>query len=154
MDELDVEYAGFWVRVGATVIDTLLLMVISYPILISIYGWEYLGFEKIVAGPADLLITWIFPVVAAIWFWSQKQATPGKSALSLRILDADSGKSLSIAQSLGRYLAYFISIIPMGLGLIWVGLDGKKQGWHDKLARTVVVRAKKRGPEPVRFPKA
>jgi hypothetical protein len=32
MDEIDVEYAGFWVRVGATIIDTLLLMIISYPI--------------------------------------------------------------------------------------------------------------------------
>lgn len=154
MDEIDVEYAGFWVRVVATIIDTLLLMIISYPILISIYGWAYLRSEKIVAGPADLLITWILPVVAAIWFWSQKQATPGKAALSLRVLDADSGKSLSIGQGLGRYLGYFISVIPLGLGLIWVGLDRKKQGWHDKLARTVVVRAKKRGPEPVRFPKA
>lgn len=154
MDELEVEYAGFWVRVGATIIDTLLIMVISYPVLISIYGWEYFGSEKIVAGPADFLITWILPAVAVIWFWSQKQATPGKSALSLRILDADSGKSLSIGQSIGRYLAYFVSLIPLGLGLIWVGFDGKKQGWHDKLARTVVVRARNRGPEPVRFPKA
>ena len=154
MDELEVEYAGFWVRVGAAIIDSLLIVVISYPILISIYGWEYFGSKKIVAGPADFLITWILPAVAVIWFWSQKQATPGKSALSLRVLDADTGKSLSVGQSIGRYLAYFVSIIPLGLGLIWVGFDGRKQGWHDKLARTVVVRARNRGPEPVRFPRA
>ena len=154
MDESDVIYAGFWVRVGATIIDTLLIMVITFPLLVSIYGWKHFGSEKILAGPADFLISWVFPAIAVIWFWTQKQATPGKTALSLRVLDAGSGESLSMGQSLGRYLAYFVSIIPRGLGLLWVGFDSKKQGWHDKLAHTVVVRAKNHGPEPVRFPKA
>ncbi|MEO8407836.1 MAG: RDD family protein, partial [Oxalobacteraceae bacterium] len=46
---------------------------------------------------------------------------------------------------------YFVSALPFCLGLIWVGLDKRKQGWHDKLAGTVVVRPKKRGTAPVRF---
>ena len=75
-------------------------------------------------------------------------------ALSLRVLDADSGAALSVGQSIGRYLAYFVSAIPLGLGLIWVGFDTRKQGWHDKLAHSVVVRAKQRGPVAVSFPKA
>ena len=154
MNKSDVEYAGFWVRVGATMIDSLLIMVITFPLLISIYGWNYFGSEKMIAGPADFLISWVFPFVAVVWFWMQKQATPGKAALSLRVLDADSGNNLSIGQSIGRYLGYFVSIIPLGLGLLWVGFDRKKQGWHDKLANTVVVRAKNHGPEPVRFPQA
>jgi uncharacterized RDD family membrane protein YckC len=41
----------------------------------------------------------------------------------------------------------------LGLGLIWVAFDPKKQGWHDKLAGTVVIRSKNRGPEPVKFEK-
>lgn len=154
MDESEVEYAGFWVRVGAAIIDTLLIMVITIPILAFIYGWKYFDSEKLIAGPADLLISWVFPAVAVVWFWTQRQATPGKAALSLRVLDADSGENLSIGQSIGRYLGYFVSIIPFGLGLLWVGLDRRKQGWHDKLAHTVVVRAKNHGPEPVRFPQA
>ena len=154
MDESDVEYAGFWIRVGAAIIDTLLLVVVTYPLLFSIYGWKYLDTDKMFAGPADFLISWVFPAVAVIWFWTQKQATPGKAVLSLRVLDAGSGENLSIGQSIGRYLAYFVSIMPLGLGLIWVGFDRKKQGWHDKLAHTVVVRAKNHGPEPVRFPQA
>lgn len=154
MDESEVEYAGFWVRVGAAIIDTLLIMVITIPILVFIYGWKYFDSEKLNAGPADLLISWVFPAVAVVWFWTQRQATPGKAALSLRVLDADSGENLSIGQSIGRYLGYFVSIIPFGLGLLWVGLDRRKQGWHDKLAHTVVVRAKNHGPEPVRFPQA
>lgn len=154
MHESDFEYAGFWVRAGATIIDTLLIMVITWPILVSIYGWEYFGSKKTLAGPADFLISWVFPAIVVIWFWTVKQATPGKAALSLRVLDAGTGESLTTGQSIGRYLAYFVSSIPLGLGLLWVGFDNKKQGWHDKLANTVVVRAKNRDPEPVRFPQA
>ena len=154
MDESDVEYAGFWVRVGASVIDSLLILAITLPLLVSIYGWKYFESEQVLAGPSDFLISWVFPTIAVVWFWTQKQATPGKSALSLRVLDAGSGESLSVGQSIGRYLAYFVSIVPLGLGLFWVGFDSRKQGWHDKLAHTVVVRAKKHGPEPVRFPQA
>ncbi len=154
MNESEFEYAGFWVRVGASIIDTLLIMIITIPILVSIYGWQHFDSGVLIAGPADFLISWVFPAVAVIWFWTQRQATPGKAALSLRVLDADSGGNLSIGQSIGRYLAYFVSGIPLGLGLIWVGIDKRKQGWHDKLAHTVVVRAKNHGPEPVRFPQA
>lgn len=148
---MEYEYAGFWIRAGATMIDTLLIMVITVPLLIATYGWKYFGSDKVIAGPADFLISWVLPAVAVVWFWTERQATPGKAALSLRVLDADSGKNLSMWQSAGRYLGYFVSIIPLGLGILWVGFDRRKQGWHDKLAHTVVVRAKNQGPEQVRF---
>ena len=106
------------------------------------------------AGPADFLISWILPAIAVIAFWFYRQATPGKSALSLRVLDADTGERLSLGQAVGRYLGYFVSIIPLCIGLIWVAFDSRKQGWHDKLAGTVVVRAKSRGSQPVRFARA
>jgi uncharacterized RDD family membrane protein YckC len=61
-------------------------------------------------------------------------------ALSLRIVDASSGGPASTMQYFGRYLAFFLATIPFGAGLLWVAFDGRKQGWHDKLARTVVVR--------------
>ncbi len=98
MKESEFEYAGFWVRVGATIIDTLVIMVITIPILVSIYGWKYFGSGVLISGPADFLISWVFPAVAVIWFWTARQATPGKSALSLRVLDASSGGNLSIGQ--------------------------------------------------------
>jgi len=87
-------------------------------------------------------------------FWIYKQATPGKMAVSARVVDAKTGNTLTVGQSIGRYLGYFVSAIPLGLGLIWVAFDPKKQGWHDKLAGTVVIRSKNRGPEPVKFEKA
>lgn len=52
---------------------------------------------------------------------------------------------------IGRYLGYFVSMLFLGLGCIWVAFDSRKQGWHDKLAGTVVVRRKGGRAEPVRF---
>lgn len=152
MQPAEVEYAGFWIRVGAALIDTLLLAAITLPLLVSIYGWAYFGEETtFFAGPADFLISWILPAIAVIAFWLTRQATPGKMLLSLRVVDATTGNTLSVGQSLGRYLGYYVSTIPLLIGLIWVAFDSKKQGWHDKLAGTVVVRAKSRGLEPVQF---
>ena len=152
----NVEYAGFWIRVGASIIDTILVMMITYPILYAVYGWAGLDYSAAMqtTGFVDILLTWIFPAVAVIWFWVAKQATPGKMLLSLRVVDAKTGGNLSVGQSLVRYVGYFVSAIPFCLGLIWVGFDNKKQGWHDKIAGTVVVRSKLRGTEPVRFPQA
>ena len=152
MPEQNVEYAGFWVRVGAMIIDTLLIMIILIPLLVAIYGWAY--FEaantRLFAGPADFLLSWVAPAVAVIVFWIYRQATPGKMALSIRIVDAATGNPPSTAQCVGRYFAYFVSIFPLGLGLIWVAFDKRKQGWHDKLAGTVVIRSK----NPVTFERA
>lgn len=153
MQNQELEYAGFWARTGATIIDSILISLITFPLLISIYGWAYFDAEKtnIVAGPADFLISWVLPTVAVIIFWIFKQATPGKMAISAKIVDATTGQPASNAQLIGRYFAYFVSIIPLFLGIFWVAFDKRKQGWHDKLAGTVVIKKINAGPEPVRF---
>ncbi len=142
MQEQELEYAGFWVRTGATIIDTILIMLITFPLLISKYGWEYFDPEQtgLIAGPLDFLLSWVLPAIAVIWFWIIKQATPGKMAVSAKIVDATSGNAPSPAQFIGRYIAYFVALLPLGLGILWVAFDKRKQGWHDKLAGTVVVR--------------
>jgi len=149
----ELEYAGFWVRVVASLIDGILTFIITFPVLISIYGLDYLISDEFIffAGPADIIISWVLPAIAVIVFWITKQATPGKMAISAKIVDVSSGMAPSTGQCIGRYLAYIISIIPLGLGVFWVAFDSRKQAWHDKLAGTVVVRRKYRGPEPVRF---
>ena len=149
MSESELEYVGFWARVGATLIDTLLITVISAPLLTFIYGKSYWLGGAFVKGPADLLISWAFPIVAVIAFWIVRQATPGKMAFSARIVDAESGQAPSTGQCIIRYLGYFVSMLPLFLGIIWVAFDRRKQGWHDKLAGTVVVR--KKGPEAATF---
>ena len=151
----DFEYVGFWVRVAASLIDTVLLVAVLIPLMMAIYGSAYLdnAASGISSGSLDGLFNYVLPALAVIIFWLTKQATPGKMVFGAKVVDARTGNTLSVGQSIGRYLGYFVSIIPFLLGLIWVGLDARKQGWHDKLAGTVVIRPKKRGTEPVRFAK-
>ena len=56
------------------------------------------------------------------------------------IMDARTGARPSFFQYVRRYVAYAVSIVPLFLGIIWVGFDKRKQGWHDKIANTVVIR--------------
>lgn len=153
MQEQELSYAGFWIRAWASIIDTLLIMIVTIPLLIWIYGWDYSDVQQTgaLAGPADFLVSWVMPAVAVIAFWINRQATPGKMAISTKIVDAVSGNAPTNGQMIGRYFAYFISTIPLCLGFLWITFDRKKQGWHDKLAGTVVVRSVRRGAEPVKF---
>jgi uncharacterized RDD family membrane protein YckC len=140
------EYVGFWARVGASIIDTILVMVICFPLVTWIYGREYWSSTALVQGPADFLINWVLPAIAVLLFWIYRQATPGKMAISARIVDAQTGGRPSNGQLVGRYFAYYLSMLPLFLGFIWVAFDPRKQGWHDKLAGTVVVRVPRAAP--------
>lgn len=151
MTESELEYAGFWVRVGASIIDTILLLFFVIPLMLAFYGDSYWTDTSLIKGPVGLLVEWILPAVAVIAFWVAKQATPGKMALSMKIVDAKTGDRPSAGQLIGRYLGYFVSMLPLFLGILWVAFDRRKQGWHDKLAGTVVVRPKNSGPDEVRF---
>ena len=149
--ETEQEYTGFWARVGASLIDTLILMAIITPTMVAIYGWGYFQSTQLSQGSAHLFMNWVFPIIAIIAFWIYKQATPGKMAIDAKIVDAKTGGKPSVMQYVIRYIGYFISVIPLGLGILWVGWDKKKQGWHDKLAGTVVVSPKSRGYAPAQF---
>lgn len=148
-------YAGFWVRFCATVIDVALILAVTLPLLTAVYGLDYFQtgalrsspaggatFEPgpLVRGPMDFLISYVLPAVAVIVFWRYKSATPGKMIFSARIVDARTGAKLSLGQCVGRYFAYLVSTVPLCLGFLWIAFDKRKQGWHDKLAGTVVVR--------------
>jgi uncharacterized RDD family membrane protein YckC len=142
----ELEYVGFWPRVGAALIDTLLIMVICFPLVTWYYGVQYWTSDAFIQGPADFLINWVLPAIAVVLFWIYRQATPGKIAISARIVDARTGGKPSTKQLVVRYLGYYVSTVPLMLGILWVAFDPRKQGWHDKLAGTVVVRPRRRGP--------
>lgn len=136
----DEVYGGFWIRLWASIIDTLLVCIIVVPLLWGVYGKEYFDSPKLIAGPVDFLVSWVLPSIAVILFWIYRGATPGKMAVALRIADARTGGEPSTGQFIGRYFAYFVSLLPLGLGFLWIAWDARKQGWHDKLAGTVVIR--------------
>jgi uncharacterized RDD family membrane protein YckC len=113
-----------------------------------IYGREYFSSTSLIKGPADFLLQWVLPAVAIIVFWIARQATPGKMAIRAKIVDADTGAPMTRAQAIGRYLGYYVSLFGLGFGFFWVGWDKRKQGWHDKLAGTVVVRSRSQVARP------
>jgi len=153
MSEQALEYVGFWPRVGASLIDTVLVLMVTYPILYAIYGGSVLSGGLHIPRSVGFLLDWVFPAVAIILFWIKRQATPGKDAISAKIVDAKTGAAPTVSQLVVRYLGYYVSTIPLGLGLIWVAFDARKQGWHDKMAGTVVVR-KTKGKNKVFFERA
>jgi uncharacterized RDD family membrane protein YckC len=145
INDHELEYVGFWLRVWAALIDAVLLLVVIAPALSWIYGAEYWTSKRVNFGPADFLIASVLPSIAVVIFWIYRQATPGKMAFGARIVDAATGGKPTATQLVGRYLAYFISAFPLLLGFIWVGFHERKQGFHDMLAGTVVVRQRVRG---------
>jgi uncharacterized RDD family membrane protein YckC len=134
------EYAGFWIRVAAALIDTVLFVIVFSIPLTFIYGMDYWNPQRQVEGMWDILIQYIAPIAITVWFWTKYSGTPGKMALRLRVLDVHTGEAISTPKAIGRYLGYYVSALPILLGFFWVGIDKKKQGFHDKLAGTVVVR--------------
>ncbi len=141
-EKLNVEYAGFWIRFAALILDSIFILAITWPLLIYIYGWEYFDSPTFVMGIADILISWILPFVVVIMFWKIKQSTPGKMLFSLRVVDERTGATLSTSQCVLRYFGYFLSMLPLFMGYFWVGFDKRKQGWHDKIGKSVVIRIK------------
>jgi len=138
------QYAGFWIRALASIIDTVLLIIVLIPLFLLIYGVDGMAAEDTATSPLELLITYVLAPLVVILFWHYKSATPGKIMLRLKIINLnESGPKLGVGQSIGRYVGYYLSSIVLGLGFIWIAFDKKKQGWHDKLAKTIVVRVPK-----------
>lgn len=134
----NVIYAGFWRRVLATVIDWVWLYGTVYFILWLVQGDDFMSLS------ADYTVTqfileWVVPFVVVLTFWIITAATPGKMLLKIKIVDSENHEAVPAPRLLLRYVGYFISIIPIFLGMLWVGWDSKKQGWHDKIAKTVLI---------------
>jgi uncharacterized RDD family membrane protein YckC len=134
-------YAGFFVRFIASMIDTIVLACLIAPIVYLVYGAEYLEREgRLFSGWGHFLLTRVLPMVVVVVFWIYKSATPGKMALGLKIVDARTGGAPTAGQAVLRYIAYYVSLLPLALGFFWIIWDERKQGWHDKIAKTYVVK--------------
>jgi len=138
-------YLGFWDRLVASLLDNVLLLFLIIPAVLMMYGLDYFFDPLLEKGVEDVLLQWGLPAVFVFAFWIACQATPGKLVFGSRIVDARDGGKPGAAQWAIRYLGYFVSLLPLGLGFWWVAFDPRKQGWHDKLAHTVVVHRGTRG---------
>ena len=139
-DEL--KFAGFWIRIVASIVDCILILLVTMPLLSLIYGTDYWLSQTFIQGVWDFIISYVLPAIVVISFWFYKSATPGKMIFGLKVISLGTSSKLTVGQSIGRYFAYFLSILVFFLGFIWVAFDKKKQGWHDKLANTAVVKSR------------
>ena len=112
--------AGFWIRMVALLIDGVLIGIFT----------QMSGF--------------FLPVLAIYGaiLWKLRGSTIGGIIFSLKVVRLDGGQ-MEWVTVIVRALACFLSLVCVGLGFIWIGVDSEKQGWHDKIAGTVVVRLPK-----------
>jgi uncharacterized RDD family membrane protein YckC len=125
-------YAGFWRRSVAGAFDTMMFFFLAGLLLgPGFVTAETFTLEGLVLDGLMLLIT--------VALWTKFLGTPGKLLLGCQVVDAESFEPLTLKQAIIRYLSYFVSMLPLMLGFLWIAWDPRKQGFHDKLARTVVL---------------
>jgi len=96
------------------------------------------------AGWVAFFIIWfIIPIVYIVAFWTWRGQTPGKIALGIKIIRTD-GSSIDLERSVLRYVGYIISAFIFMIGYLWIAFDSRKQGIHDKIADTYVIRLPRR----------
>jgi uncharacterized RDD family membrane protein YckC len=119
-------YGGFWIRFVAYIIDAVLVGIV-YSIAFAISA--ALGVLVYVAALV------YFPVC-----WAVLGQTIGMMPFGLRVVRADDGGKITWTNAILRLIGFVISAICLYIGLIWAAFDPRKQGWHDKIGGTVVVK--------------
>jgi uncharacterized RDD family membrane protein YckC len=135
-------YGGFWIRVVAYIIDAVLLGIVGGILSVPL-GVNYSDPNSLSSAAArtsngiDLVLSFAYFTL----LWSYMGATLGQRLLGMRVVDATTGQPISFGKAALRWLGLIISFFVCFIGVIWVAFDGRKQGWMDKIAGTVVVRA-------------
>jgi len=134
---LTYHYAGFWRRLVAVIVDSLILGLVT-----KILGLDVKLYSPFDSGPAfgfslaGLLIATLY---FAGFESSKWQATPGKKAMGIMVQREDSGRRLTGQQAAMRFLLKLLSAFILMIGFIMAAFTKKKQGLHDILAGTIVV---------------
>lgn len=143
-DTSEPKYAGFWLRLGASLIDIVVLLAIIAPIELAFFGRDYIALAA--AGKTlsvDLWTQIVLPLLAMILLWRYRSATPGLMLLSAKIVDAKTLAPATVGKLTLRavvLLVMWLLFLPL-IGVLWIAFDRRKQGWHDKAAGTLVIRA-------------
>jgi len=143
-----IPYAGFWIRFAAVVIDGVIVFVAT--VVVEIVLAIFIGLLARVTGSAldvsqggpltylTYLVSSTISIGYFIYYWGMG-STRGMRFFRLAVVDAQTGLPIGFGRAAIRYLGYVVSVIPCYIGLIWAAFDPKKQGWHDKIANSVVV---------------
>lgn len=137
-----VAYAGFWRRLAAVAIDALLLTPLLLAALYLLTGsldslLQEQPFPEV--GPLGSVAAELTLMALVVGCWVWLGGTPGKLVMNCELVRAADGSRIGVAQGILRYFCYAASALPLLAGFLWIGLDRRKQGLHDKVAGTVVL---------------
>ena len=153
-------FAGFWQRVGATLLDGLIIGVpiaILSTIFFALAPTEnrpcttFDGRQALCEGPTDGAIVLfvvaylVVLVLTVVLYFGQLEGktgqTIGKRAVGIKTVRRATGAPPGVGRAIGRFFAHYLSALPCYLGYLWMLWDTEKQTWHDKMCDTVVIRA-------------
>lgn len=162
------QYAGFITRAAALMLDMLIVMAIIFVIywsvrlpmafFLNLNPETCVSTSAVMSESEHFARNWLCTVAQYIWaisaffaapvyfilFYSSTGQTVGMYVMGIRVVRLD-GKHMSLVGSIVRWLGLFLSMLPLGLGFLWVLIDDRRQGWHDKLAHTCVIYAWRAG---------
>jgi uncharacterized RDD family membrane protein YckC len=134
------QLAGFGIRLGAYLIDAIILALIYLVGAFGIVQAQAVGLDPIASGVLTVIF-YILVIFYDLIFWTMRGATPGKMLLGLKIVTRDGG-NISFGKALLRYVGYWLSSLVLLIGFFWIAFDRYFQGWHDKIASTYVIRTR------------
>ena len=124
------EKIGFWRRFFAYWLDNIIIGVVWGGMT------AFLEMDPLVENLIGLLVTAVYFVV----FWATNGQPLGHRALGIKVVMLD-GSPLTYGKAILRFIGYCLCDALLGIGYLWVIFDKNKQGWHDKIASTIVVKA-------------
>jgi uncharacterized RDD family membrane protein YckC len=148
-------YAGFASRLLAMIVDTVILVLayvgltwfISVTVKIlpigRIFGFSLttlLGEEgsgQLVSTETVIAVFTLSTIVYYVFFWTMTGQTLGMILIGLRVVTTE-GRRLTVWRAILRFIGYVIAALPFFLGFVWILVDNRRQGWHDKIAGTYV----------------
>ena len=150
-DKIVVEYAGFWRRLASFLIDAFIIFFINCVLtapwhwILSIFRhWHSGGWlDTFVHANPFVGITLLIAAIYCVVFWVWRGQTPGKIVANIKVLKED-GTHLALSGAIVRFFGYIVCMLTLGIGFWMLAFDERRQGLHDKIALTVVVKI----PEP------
>jgi uncharacterized RDD family membrane protein YckC len=138
-----VTVVGIGPRLVARLIDTVLIGILSFIAataagligeFIGMYSSNFSGWGALFTVVAGLAFSFAYYVYG----WAKEGQTLGDTLLGVKIV-TEQGSPPSVGQAILRYFGYLISALALSLGFIWIAIDSRRQGWHDKMAKTYVI---------------
>jgi uncharacterized RDD family membrane protein YckC len=139
-----VYFAGHPARLIAWILDGIILSILLTALYLAIGlvgGLVAAGSNEL--GVLILIIGWVaVAIVGLVWYpywWSKTGQSPGKKIMHLKVVRAENGELLSLGGGFLRLIGYWVAAFVMYIGFLWILVDGKRQGWADKIAGTYVI---------------